>query len=63
MTVSEFSIVVLSLAGCVFAASAAAKLNGRLAYRSLRDGLGETGLIPARLLPAARPCFPSPRRS
>lgn len=50
---SEFSIVVLSLVGCVFAASAAAKLNGRLAYRSFRDGLGETGLIPASLLPTA----------
>ena len=47
----EFSVVVLSLAGCVFTASATAKLRGRQAHRSFRDGLGETKLIPLRLLP------------
>jgi len=50
---SEFSIIVLSLVGCVFTASAAAKLAGRAAYRAFRAGLGESRLIPARLLPAA----------
>lgn len=49
----EFSIFVFSLAGCVFAASAAAKLRSRRAYRSFRDGLHETGLVPERMLPAA----------
>jgi Methylamine utilisation protein MauE len=49
----EFSIVVLCLAGGVFAASSAAKLSGRRAYRSFRDGLKETRLIPRRVLPAA----------
>lgn len=47
----DFSIAVLSLAGCVFAVSAAGKLRGRRAYRSFRDGLRETGLVPGRLLP------------
>lgn len=49
----EFSVVVLSLAGWVFAASAAAKLSSRQAYRSFRGGLAELGLIPGRMLPAA----------
>jgi hypothetical protein len=48
----DFSIAVLSLAGCVFAVSVAGKLRGRRAYRSFRDGLRETGLVPGRLLPA-----------
>jgi hypothetical protein len=50
--VDDFSIAVLSLAACVFAVSAAAKLRTPGAYRSFRDGLGETGLMPGRLLPA-----------
>jgi hypothetical protein len=49
----EFSILALSLAGWVFAASFAAKLSGRRAYRAFRDGLAETALIPGRILPAA----------
>jgi hypothetical protein len=49
----EFSIVVLSLTGCVFAASAAAKIASSRAYHSFRAGLAETSLIPGRLLPAA----------
>lgn len=49
----EFSIAVLSLAGCVFAASAAAKFHSRQAYPSFRDGLSETRLFPGRLLSAA----------
>jgi hypothetical protein len=36
----------------VFGASAAAKLRGRGAYRSYRDGLAEAGLVPGKLLPA-----------
>jgi hypothetical protein len=49
----ELSIVALSLVGCVFAASSAAKLSSRRAYRSFRDGLAEIRLIPGRGLPAA----------
>lgn len=49
----EFSIVALCLAGCVFAASSAAKLSSRRAYRSFRDGLTEAGVIPRRMLAAA----------
>ncbi len=48
----ELSIGVLCLAGCVFAASVAAKLRSRPAYRSFRAGLGDTALVPGRLLPA-----------
>lgn len=48
----DFSIAVLSLAGCVFAASAAAKLHSPRAYRAFREGLRETGVAPGRLLPA-----------
>ena len=50
----DFSVAVLSLAACVLAASAAAKLRSRRAYRLFRDGLGETRLLPEHLLsPAA----------
>jgi hypothetical protein len=47
----EFSVAVLCLAGFVFAVSSAMKLRSRRAYMSFRDGLGETGLVPGRLLP------------
>lgn len=50
---SDFSVAVLSLAACVFIVSAAAKLHDRQAYRSFRAGLGETVLVPAKLLPLA----------
>lgn len=46
----EFSIVVLSMVGCVFATSAVAKLRSRPAYSAFRDGLTETRLIPRRML-------------
>ena len=49
----EFSIVVLCLAGSVFAASSAGKLSSRLAYRSFRDSLVASRLLPRRVLPAA----------
>ena len=49
---AEFSVAILCLAGCVFAASAAMKLRSRWAYSSFRDGLRETGLVPGRLLPS-----------
>jgi hypothetical protein len=49
----ELVIGTLCLAGVVFAASGAAKLRGRQAYRSFRAGLRETVLVPRRLLPAA----------
>jgi hypothetical protein len=53
----EFSIVVLSLAGSVFAASAIAKLSSRPAYRSFRGGLAESGLIPVHMLPVTAACL------
>jgi hypothetical protein len=56
--VSELSVAVLSLAACVFAASAAAKLRSRRAYRSFRAGLRETALMPERLLPVAVAALP-----
>jgi hypothetical protein len=49
----ELSIVVLSLAGCVFSTSAGTKLRSRPAYRAFCSGLRQTGLVPGRLLPAA----------
>jgi hypothetical protein len=48
----ELSVAVLCLTGCVFAASASAKLRGRTAYRAFLAGLRDTKLVPARLLPA-----------
>ena len=49
---SDFSVAVLCLAGCVFAVSAVAKLRNRPAYRSFREGLRETALVPESLLSA-----------
>jgi hypothetical protein len=49
----EVSIVVLSLAGWVFAASGPAKLRSRPGYHAFRRELGNTKLIPMRLLPTA----------
>jgi Methylamine utilisation protein MauE len=48
----ELSIIVLTLAGCVFAVSSVGKLSGRGAYRSFRDELAGTGLIPGSMVPA-----------
>jgi hypothetical protein len=49
----EFSVAVLGLSGSIFAASAAAKLHSSRAYRSFRDGLRESRLLPRHLLFAA----------
>lgn len=49
---NEFSVSVLCLAGCVFAASAASKLRDRQAYRAFRAGLRQTALVPPGLLTA-----------
>ena len=48
----DFSMAALSLAGCVFAASAAAKARSPGAYRAFREGLREAGVAQGRLLPA-----------
>jgi hypothetical protein len=56
--VSEFSVAVLSLAACVFAASAAAKLHSRAAYRSFRAGLRETALMPQGPMPTVAAALP-----
>jgi hypothetical protein len=48
----ELLIVALTLAGTVFAVSSAGKLSGRLAYRTFRDQLAETGLVPESIVPA-----------
>jgi hypothetical protein len=45
----DFSLAVLSLAACVFAASAGAKLKSRKAYSLFRDGLAQTRLLPGQL--------------
>ncbi len=55
---SELSVAILSLAACVFASSAAAKLRSRQAYQSFRAGLGETALMPERMLPTAVAALP-----
>lgn len=55
---SEFSVSILILTACVFAASAAAKLRSRAAYRTFRAGLRETALMSERLLPAAVAALP-----
>lgn len=55
---TEFSVAILILAACVFAASAAAKLRSRAAYRSFRAGLRETALMSERLLPTAVTALP-----
>jgi hypothetical protein len=49
----DFGMAVLSLAACVFWASAAAKLRSRKAFRLFRDGLLATGLLPRHLLSPA----------
>jgi hypothetical protein len=51
--VAELLIAVLTTVACVYGTSAVTKLSGRRAYRSYRDGLGDTALVPAHLLPAA----------
>ena len=48
---TELVIAVLSLACCVYFASATAKLRGRSAYHSFQAGLADTGLTSRRLLP------------
>jgi hypothetical protein len=48
----ELSVAVLCLTGCVFAASATAKLRGRTAYLAFLTGLRDTKLVPGRLLSA-----------
>jgi hypothetical protein len=50
---AELVFGVLITAACVYGASAAAKLSGRRAYLAFRNGLGETSLIPRRLLPVS----------
>ena len=49
---SDLSVAVLCLAGCVFAVSAGIKLRNRRAYRSFREGLRETALVPESLMSA-----------
>lgn len=49
----ELSIIALTVAGRVFAASSIGKLSGRGAYRSFRDQLADTGLIPRSMVHAA----------
>jgi hypothetical protein len=49
---SDLTLAVLGLAGSLFAASATAKLRSRRAYRSFRDEIRGTGLLPTRQLPA-----------
>ena len=56
-------IALLCLTGCVFGTSSGAKLRGRTAYRAFRAGLGETGLVPDRLLPPPPSCSARARRS
>lgn len=48
----ELSVAILCLTGCVFTASATAKLRGRTAYLAFLAGLRDTRLVPARLVPA-----------
>jgi len=47
---SELVIAVLAVAACVYGTSAVAKLASRRSYIAFRDGLGETSLVPPRLL-------------
>jgi hypothetical protein len=47
---SELVIAVLAVAACVYGTSAVAKLASRRSYIAFRDGLGETSLVPHRLL-------------
>ncbi len=52
MKVNELGLAALTIAAIVFGTSATAKLRGRTAYRSYRDGLREAAVVPGRLLPA-----------
>jgi hypothetical protein len=54
---NDVLIAVLCLSGCVFGTSACVKLRGRSAYRAFRAGLGETSLVPDRLLPVVAPAL------
>jgi hypothetical protein len=47
---SELVLAVLVVAACVYGTSAGAKLTSRRSYIAFRDGLGETSLVPPRLL-------------
>jgi methylamine utilization protein MauE len=47
---TELVIAVLALAACVYGTSSCTKLAGRTNYRAFRAGLGETVLVPRRLL-------------
>jgi hypothetical protein len=49
---TELVIIVLTMAGCVYAASSGAKLTSRRNYLTFTDGLRETALVPGRLLRA-----------
>ncbi len=49
---NELVLAALTIAAIVFGTSAAAKLRGRTAYRSYRDGLGKAAVVPSRVLPA-----------
>jgi hypothetical protein len=49
---TELVIAVLALAACVYGMSCGSKLTRRRNYRAFRDGLGETSLVPGRLLGA-----------
>jgi hypothetical protein len=48
----ELALAMLTLGAWVFTTSAAAKVRGRRAYRAFLAGLGESGLVPRRALPA-----------
>jgi hypothetical protein len=48
----EVVVAVQVVAACVYGTSAVSKLRSVRAYRSFRAGLGQTALIPPRLLPA-----------
>lgn len=49
----DFVLAVLGVAATVYGTSAGAKLRGRSAFRSFRDGLGQTALVSDARLPAA----------
>ena len=49
---TELIIAVLAMAACVYGASSISKLATRPKYLAFRAGLGETTLVPGRLLPA-----------
>jgi len=49
---TELVLAVLALAACVYGTSSGTKLASRKNYTAFRDGLGDTSLVPRRLLPA-----------